>query len=65
MIKRAAAKREKTKTAFIPEAVDEKLGLVKTPEQIIRELGGRLSHEEVPELRESAEVFDKVKRCPG
>ncbi len=35
MIKRAAAKRKKTKTAFILEAVDEKLGLTKAPEQII------------------------------
>ncbi len=60
MIKRAAAKRKKTKTAFILEAVDEKLGLVKAPEQIIRELAGWLSHEEAQELREAVEVFDKV-----
>ncbi len=60
MIKRAAAKRKKTKTAFILEAVDEKLGLVKTPEQTIRELAGWLSHEEAQELREAIEVFDKV-----
>ena len=60
MIKKAAAKRRKTKTAFILEAVDEKLGLVKAPEQIIRELAGWLSHEEAQELREAVEVFDKV-----
>lgn len=60
MIKRAAAKRKKTKTAFILEAIDEKLGLLKTPEQTIRELAGWLSHEEAQELREAIEVFDKV-----
>jgi uncharacterized protein (DUF1778 family) len=60
MIKKAAAKRKKTKTAFILEAVDEKLGLVKAPEQIIRELAGWLSHEEAQELRKAVEIFDKV-----
>jgi uncharacterized protein (DUF1778 family) len=60
MIKKAAAKRKKTKTAFILEAVDEKLGLVKTPEQIIRELAGWLSHKEAQELREAVKVFNKV-----
>jgi uncharacterized protein (DUF1778 family) len=60
MIKRAAAKKKKTKTAFILEAVDEKLGLVKPREQIIRELAGWLSHEEAQELREAVEIFDKV-----
>lgn len=65
MIKRAAAKRKKTKSAFILEAVDEKLGLVKAQEQIIRELAGWLSHEEAQELREAVEVFDKVNRRTG
>ena len=60
MIKRAAAKKKKTKTAFILEAVDEKLGLVEAPEQIIRELAGWLSHEEAQELREAVQMFDKV-----
>jgi len=60
MIKKAAAKRKKTKTAFILEAVDEKLGLVKAPEQIIRELAGWLSHKEAQELREAVEIFNKV-----
>jgi uncharacterized protein (DUF1778 family) len=60
MIKKAAAKRKKTKTAFILEAVDEKLGLVKAPEQIVRELAGWLSHKEAQELREAVEVFNKV-----
>jgi len=60
MIKRAAAKRKKTKTAFILEAVDEKLGLVKAREETIRELAGWLSHEEAQELREAVKIFDKV-----
>ena len=38
MIKKAAAKTGKTKSAYILEAVDEKLGLIKDREQMIREL---------------------------
>jgi len=60
MITKAAAKRKKTKTAFILEAVDEKLGLVKAREQLIRELAGWLSHKEAQELREAVEIFNKV-----
>jgi hypothetical protein len=60
MIKKAAAKSKKTKTTFILEAVDEKMGLVKGREQIVRELSGWLSHEEAEELRKAVEIFDKV-----
>lgn len=60
MIKKAAAKSKKTKTTFILEAVDEKMGLVKGREQIVRELSGWLSHEEAEELRRAVEIFDKV-----
>ncbi len=60
MIKKAATKSKKTKTAFILEAVDEKMGLVKGREQIVRELSGWLSHEETQELRKAVEIFDKV-----
>ena len=60
MIKKAAAKSKKTKTAFILEAVDEKMGLIKGREQIVRELSGWLSHEEAKELRKAVEIFDKV-----
>ena len=60
MIKKAAAKSKKTKTTFILEAVDEKMGLVKGREQIVRELSGWLSHEEAEELRKEVEIFDKV-----
>jgi uncharacterized protein (DUF1778 family) len=60
MLKRAAARGRKTKTAFILEAVDEKLGLVKNREQVVRELAGWLSHAEVQELRKAVEIFEKV-----
>jgi len=60
MNKKAAAKSKKTKTTFILEAVDEKMGLVKGREQIVRELSGWLSHEEAEELRKAVEIFDKV-----
>jgi len=60
LIRKAAAKCGKTKTAFILEAVDEKLGLVKDREQVIKKLAGWMSHEEAEELRESLEVFNRV-----
>ena len=60
MINRAAAKTGKTKSAFILEAVDEKLGLVKDREQTVRELAGWLSTEEAKELRESLRVFNHI-----
>ena len=61
MLKKAAAKSRKTKTAYILDAVDEKLGLVKGREQIVRELAGWLSHKEAQELRKAVETFNKVK----
>jgi len=62
MIKKAASKNKKTKTAFILAAVDEKMGLVKGREQIVRELSGWLSHEEAEELRKAVEIFNKVEK---
>ena len=59
-IAKAAAKSGKTKTAFILEAVDEKLGLRKSREQLIKELAGFLSHAEAQRLREAIEIFDQV-----
>ncbi len=59
-IRKAAAKSGKTKTAYILEAVDEKLGLQKTREQIIRELAGWLPHKEAEELRKAVEVFSTI-----
>ena len=60
LIKRAALKAGKTKTAYILEAVYERLGLTKSREQLIREMAGWLSHEEAEELRRSVEIFRKV-----
>jgi len=59
-IRKAAAKKGKSKTAFILEAVDEKLGLQKTREQMIRELAGWLPHDEAEELRKAVKVFNTI-----
>lgn len=60
MIKRAASRAGKTKTAFILEAVDEKLGLTKTREEMIREMSGWLARKEAEQLRKAVGVFGKV-----
>jgi hypothetical protein len=52
-IKKVAAKSGKTKTAFILEAVDEKLGLRKNREQLVREVAGWMSPVEAEELRKA------------
>lgn len=59
-IRKAAAKAGKTKTGFILEAVDEKLGLTKNREQTVRELAGWMTHEEADELRASLRVFNQI-----
>ena len=60
MIQEAIAKTGKTKTAYILEAVDEKLGLVEDREQKVRKLAGWLSQGEADELRESVDAFNRV-----
>jgi len=60
LIKKAASRTGKTKSAYILEAVDEKLGLIKTREQMIRELSGWMSHEEAEELKKAVGGFDKI-----
>ena len=60
MVRKLAARAGKSKTAFILEAIDEKLGLVKNREQTIRELAGWMTHEEAEELRASLRVFDEI-----
>lgn len=60
MIRKAAARIGKSKTAFILEAIDEKLGVVKNREQMIRELAGWLSRGEAQELRSSLKAFDEI-----
>lgn len=60
LIQKASGKAGKTKTAFIMEAIDEKLGLSKNREQLIRELAGWMSHKEAEELREAISTFDEI-----
>ena len=60
MIKIASQKAGKTKSAFIVEAIDEKLGLVKNRKQTIRQLAGWLTPEEAEELRASLDVFNQI-----
>ena len=50
----------KTKTAIILEAVDEKLGLSKSREELIRETAGWLTYKEATELKESLAVFNQI-----
>ncbi len=59
-IKKAAARSGKSKTAYILEAVDEKLGLQKPREKVIRELAGWLRHKEAEELRKAVKVFQSI-----
>ncbi|MEA3357875.1 MAG: DUF1778 domain-containing protein [Thermodesulfobacteriota bacterium] len=60
IITKAAMKAGKTKSAYILEAVDEKLGLVNDREKMIRKLAGWLSHDEAEELRKATEVFSQI-----
>ena len=60
MIKMASKRAGKTKSAFIIEAVDEKLGISKNREQTIRRLAGWLSHEEAEDLRKSLDAFNQI-----
>ena len=60
LIEKAARKEGKTKSAFILEAIDEKLGMTESREQMIRDLAGWLSHEEAEALRKSVAVFDRI-----
>ena len=60
MIKIASQRAGKTKSAFIVEAIDEKLGLVKNRKKTIQQLSGWLTHEEAEELRTSLDVFNQI-----
>ena len=59
-IKTVAARSGKTKTAFILEAVDEKLGLRKNRDQLVRELAGWMSHEEAEDLRKAVALSRRI-----
>ena len=60
MIRKAAAKAGLSKTAYILEAIDEKLGIVKNREMIVRGLAGWMNHEEAEELRQSLRIFEEI-----
>lgn len=60
LIRRAANRERKTKTAFILDAIDEKLGLTKDRAQAVRKLAGYLSPEEAKELKESIEPLREI-----
>ena len=60
MIKKASKKAGKTKSAYIIEAIDEKIGVVKNREKILREMAGWMSPEEARELRKSLDVFNRI-----
>ena len=59
-IAKAARKAGKTKTAFIIEAVNEKLGLIKNREQVVRRTAGWLSPEEASDLRAAVKEFEEI-----
>ena len=62
MIAKAADKMNKSKTAFVIEAIDEKLGLVKNRESALRDFAGWLSSKEAQELRQATSVFEKPEK---
>ena len=60
LIIEAAKRAGKTKSAYIIEAIDEKLGLGSDIGATIREMAGWLSHDEAEELRRSVDVFEQI-----
>jgi len=60
MIRKAAERAGMSKTAYIIEAIDEKLGISESREQTVREFAGWMSHEEAEELRHSLDVFGEI-----
>jgi len=60
IIKKQASLSGKTKTKFILEAIDDKLGISGDREQFIRHFAGWLTSDEADELRRSLDVFEKV-----
>lgn len=60
MIEKAAESVGKTKSAYIIEAIDEKLGLGSDHGRTVRKMAGWLSHDEAGELRKSMEAFSRI-----
>ena len=59
-VKRAAKKAGKTKTAFILEAVNEKLGVAENREQRVRKMAGWMSPEEASDLKANVAAFEEI-----
>ena len=59
-IRKAAARSGKTKTSYVLEAIDEKLGLQKPRAVMIRETAGWMSHEEAEEIRKAISIFHEI-----
>lgn len=60
MIVEAARKEGKTKTAFILEAIDEKLGIHRERAARMRSFAGWMSRKEADELRKAMEPFEQI-----
>ncbi len=61
MISEAARKEGKTKTAFILEAIDEKLGIRRERTARIRSFAGWMTREEADDLRKATETFEQIR----
>jgi predicted DNA-binding protein len=59
-IAKAAKKAGKTKTAFILEAVNEKLGLGENREQAVRKMAGWMSRKEASDLKAAVKEFEEI-----
>jgi len=60
LIRKAAKKAGKTKTSFILDAVNEKLQLNESREQIIRKTAGWLSQTEASQLDDTMKIFEAI-----
>ncbi len=59
-IARAAKKAGKTKTAFIIEAINEKLDFVENRERVVRKTAGWINPDEASEVRAEVREFDEI-----
>lgn len=60
IIRELAQKEGKTKTAFVLEAIDEKIAALKDRQTRIRQFAGWMSHEEAKELRQATDIFNRI-----
>jgi sugar/nucleoside kinase (ribokinase family) len=60
-IAKAAKKAGKTKTAFILDAVNEKLGMAESREQLVRKMAGWMSPKEASELQAAIKEFEEIR----